>query len=124
MSRVDQVPYQPQSAATARSCNRCHRDTAQGQAFSFKIIGPAPASPGHAPTQETIKCLRCALRHKPMLKRSAIASLVVGTILTALNQGDTLLTGQWSNALFWKIPLTYCVPFIVATYGALTNSRK
>jgi len=59
-----------------------------------------------------------------MLKRSAIASLVVGTILTALNQGDTLLTGQWSNALFWKIPLTYCVPFIVATYGALTNSRK
>jgi hypothetical protein len=59
-----------------------------------------------------------------MLKRSLIASLVVGTVLTALNQGDTLLSGQWSNALYWKIPLTYCVPFVVATYGALTNSRK
>jgi hypothetical protein len=59
-----------------------------------------------------------------MLKRSLIASLVVGTVLTALNQGDILLSGQWSNALYWKIPLTYCVPFVVATYGALTNSRK
>ena len=59
-----------------------------------------------------------------MLKRSLIAALVVGTVLTILNQGDALLSGQWNNALFWKIPLTFCVPFIVATYGALTNSRK
>jgi ABC-type methionine transport system permease subunit len=59
-----------------------------------------------------------------LIKRSFIAGLVVGTILTALNQGDALLNGQWNNALYWKIPLTYCVPFIVATYGALTNSRQ
>ncbi|PKB56864.1 MAG: hypothetical protein BZY73_06265 [SAR202 cluster bacterium Casp-Chloro-G3] len=59
-----------------------------------------------------------------MLKRSLIAALVVGTVLTALNQGDALLWGQWNNALYWKIPLTYCVPFIVASYGALINSRK
>jgi hypothetical protein len=59
-----------------------------------------------------------------MLKRSFLASLVVGTVLTVLNQGDILFAGQWSNALYWKIPLTYCVPFMVATYGALTNSRK
>jgi hypothetical protein len=52
------------------------------------------------------------------------AALVVGTVLTILNQGDILLSGQWNNALFWKIPLTFCVPFLVATYGALTNSRK
>ena len=62
--------------------------------------------------------------HRPMLKRSMIAALVVGTVLTVLNQGDTLISGQWNNALYWKIPLTYCVPFIVASYGALTNSRK
>ncbi len=58
-----------------------------------------------------------------MLKRSAVASLVVGTILTALNQGDVLISGDWNSALVWKIPLTYCVPFLVATYGALSNSR-
>lgn len=64
------------------------------------------------------------MRHWPMLRRSLIASVVVGTALTALNQGDTILAGQLTNALAWKIPLTYCVPFLVATYGALSNSRN
>jgi len=70
-----------------------------------------------------VKCFICALRHGPMLRRSIIAALVVGTILTLLNQGDVLLSGSWNNALYWKIPLTYCVPFMVATYGALSSSR-
>ena len=59
-----------------------------------------------------------------MLRRSAIVALVVGTILTLLNQGDGLLSGQWVNALYWKIPLTYCVPFLVATYGSLAAARR
>jgi hypothetical protein len=59
-----------------------------------------------------------------MLRRSLVAAMAVGTVLTLLNQGDTLLSGQWTAALFWKIPLTYCVPFCVATYGALANGRK
>ncbi len=57
--------------------------------------------------------------HPPMLHRSGVIALVVGTILTAINQGDVLLAGQWSPALAWKLPLTYAVPFIVATLGAL-----
>ncbi|PKB64514.1 MAG: hypothetical protein BZY80_02555 [SAR202 cluster bacterium Io17-Chloro-G2] len=71
-----------------------------------------------------IKCISCALRHGPMVKRSCIAAAVVGTVLTLLNQGDILIAGHWNNAMFWKIPLTYCVPFLVATYGALTSSRR
>ena len=59
-----------------------------------------------------------------MLRRSLFAALVVGTVLTVLNQGDLLFAGQWSNAFYWKIPLTYSVPFIVSTYGALTSVRK
>jgi hypothetical protein len=43
--------------------------------------------------------------------------------LVAINQGDLLLAGRWSPALAWKIPLTYLVPFVVATWGALLNSR-
>ncbi len=46
-------------------------------------------------------------------------ALVVGTLLTAINQGDVLLAGRWPPALFWKLPLTYAVPFVVATLGAL-----
>jgi hypothetical protein len=59
-----------------------------------------------------------------MLRRSAVVAIVVGTILTLLNQGDSMFSGDWSYALYWKIPLTYCVPFLVATYGALTAARR
>jgi hypothetical protein len=56
---------------------------------------------------------------RPVIRRSLRASLIVGTVLTALNQGDLLLTGDFPPALWWKVPLTYLVPFLVATYGAL-----
>jgi hypothetical protein len=58
-----------------------------------------------------------------MLRRSFATALVVGTLLVAINQGDLLAHGQWLPALLWKIPLTYVVPFAVATWGALANSR-
>ena len=99
---------------SAATCLRCSR-TIRGSRYTFRPAGSADG---------IIKCLKCALRHWPMLRRSLIASMVVGTVLTALNQGDAILSGELSGALAWKIPLTYCVPFIVATYGALSNSRS
>ncbi len=61
--------------------------------------------------------------HAPMLRRSGLIAIVVGTVLTAINQGDMLLAGHWSPALAWKLPLTYAVPFIVATLGALGTGK-
>jgi hypothetical protein len=68
-------------------------------------------------------CVAHALRYRPMLKRSLLTSAVVGTILTALNQGNVILGGDFPSDLYWKVPLTYCVPFCVATWGALINTR-
>ena len=106
------------------ACARCGRTLREGRSYVFKpklkpgrLGRPTPESSG-------ARCLRCALRHGPLLRRSLYAALVVGTALTALNQGDILLAGHWSGAFYWKIPLTYCVPFIVSTYGALTNVRQ
>ena len=110
-------------AQTSLECLRCSADLAGKVSFSFKSPVDLPGAT-ESPTATTVKCLTCSLLHWPMLKRSAVASIVVGTILTALNQGDLLLSGQWSSAFYWKIPLTYCVPFIVASYGALTNNRR
>lgn len=59
-----------------------------------------------------------------VLRRSTLAAVVVGTLLTALNHGDVILRGAWSPALWWKVPLTYLVPFLVATYGALGNGKS
>ena len=58
-----------------------------------------------------------------MLRRSSLIALLIGTILIAINQGDLLLRGQWNDSLLWKVPLTYVVPFLVATWSALINGR-
>jgi hypothetical protein len=98
----------------SRAGSRCEAcGTARGPtAFVFQTRGGA-----------LVKCRRCALRHRPMLERSLAVALVVGTLLLIINQGDVLLSGSWPPALLWKIPLTYLVPFLVATWGALVNSR-
>lgn len=59
-----------------------------------------------------------------MLRRSALTALLVGTLLVAINQGTVLVTGQLPLDLLWKIPLTYAVPFCVATWGALGAARR
>ena len=74
---------------------------------------------GPVPVQ---KCLRHSLTHRPLLTNSIKTALVVGTILTLINQGNVVLSGEFPPALYWKIPLTYVVPFVVATYGALGAS--
>jgi hypothetical protein len=52
-----------------------------------------------------------------------LIALLVGSVLTAINQGNLLLDGEFPASLYWKIPLTYCVPFLVATAGAVLNAR-
>jgi len=73
------------------------------------------------PDGAVTKCFGCAVRYRPLLRRSTLIALVVGSVLVAINQGDMLV--RWDLALLWKVPLTYLVPFVVATWGALINSR-
>jgi hypothetical protein len=68
-------------------------------------------------------CLPCALRYPPLVKRSLGIAALVGTVLLAINQGDVLFSSRWPATLAWKVPLTYLVPYLVATWGALLNSR-
>jgi len=75
----------------------------------------------------TLKCMWCAIAHRELLWRSARVAVVVGSLLILLNQGDKLLLalgGDVATDLWWKVPLTYCVPFCVATYGALGNAKR
>jgi hypothetical protein len=70
------------------------------------------------------RCLWCALRCRPLLRRSTMTALAVGTLLVLINQGAVLISGQLPSSLVWQVPLTYSVPFCVATWGALSNSRR
>jgi hypothetical protein len=51
-------------------------------------------------------------------RRSLVVSLVVGTILNLINQGDVLFGDGRLDLV--KIILTYLVPYCVATYGAVS----
>ena len=52
-------------------------------------------------------------------KKAFITALVVGTILTLINHGDVILAGHMPPLT--KVALTYCVPFCVTTWGAVTG---
>ena len=112
------------TAVQLSNCTGCGRKLRQGWGFAFRVPPHLGGRGTRTPGGVIIKCILCSLRHIPMLRRSITVALVVGTILTLLNHGDTILAGNWKSALYWKIPLTYCVPFCVATFGALTNSRR
>lgn len=47
-------------------------------------------------------------------------AFVVGTVLNLINQGDVLLSLQMQDLVWGKLLLTYCVPFLVSTYTAVT----
>ena len=55
------------------------------------------------------------------LRRSLITSLIVGTVLSAINQGDVVLAGEAPNLV--KIGLNYLVPFCVVSYGCVSARR-
>lgn len=99
-------------------CSHCNVALTDRLVFRFGVAGNEDR-----PNGVVLKCLKCALCHWPMIKRSMKVAVVVGTVLALLNQGDLFLMGDLNNSMLWKLPLTYCVPFVVATYGALANIK-
>ena len=110
--------------ALSHACGTCGRLVNKGWGFGFKAVSAEANGDAQAQASEIFKCLFCAIRHMSMVTRSLKVAVAVGTVLTLLNQGDSLFSGAWPNARYWKIPLTCCVPFLVATFGALSNIRR
>ncbi len=54
-------------------------------------------------------------------KKAVFTALVVGTILTAINHGDVILSGLAPPP--WKVMLTYCVPYCVAAWGRRSRAN-
>lgn len=56
------------------------------------------------------------------VRRSLAVALLIGTLLNAINQGPEMLAGEWP--VWWKLVLTYFVPFAVASYGSYAAFRS
>ena len=55
-------------------------------------------------------------------RKAAITALIVGSVLIGINHGDSVLAGE--PVALHKVLLTYCVPYLVATWGAITGKMS
>lgn len=62
-------------------------------------------------------------KHPAILKTSAKAALLVGTVLAFINYSGSILALNLNSAQITKILITYCVPFLVATYVAAKHAQ-
>lgn len=51
-------------------------------------------------------------------------ALVVGTLLSAVNQGDVIVQGMAGTAVVIKILANYLIPFLTSSTGALLAVRR
>jgi len=50
-------------------------------------------------------------------------AIVVGTILSAVNQGSVILAGDATGLTWTRIAVNYLIPFVVASIGYLAGCR-
>lgn len=68
------------------------------------------------------EALRIVLRREH-LRRTLRIALVVGLILTAINQLDVILAGDATAGTWIKCGANFAVPFIVSNLGLLAGKR-
>ena len=74
---------------------------------------------GNLPTKPSWRLACSCAMSDGVPTRSLGVALVVGTVLNLINQGDAILAMERVSWL--KIVLTYCVPYAVCTYGAVSS---
>lgn len=58
------------------------------------------------------------------LRRTVKIALVVGVVLTSINQLDVILRGDATAITFVKCGMNFVVPFIVSNLGLLAGQRE
>ena len=61
------------------------------------------------------------LKHPRVVKRAFFVALVVGALLNIINQGIRLFDG---SLIWWKLGLTYVVPYCVSSYSSASERVK
>ena len=61
---------------------------------------------------------------KSIMSKAVKISLIVGTLLNIINQGGYLINFDFDNVNFFKIALTYLIPFFVSSYTAASIQMK
>lgn len=84
---------------------------------------PGEGNPPGGPTWRSWREAAGLVLRGATVSVAAPVSGVVGTLLSAVNQGDVLLAGDASAATVIKVGVNYVVPFTVASIGFLGARR-
>ena len=57
-----------------------------------------------------------------VFRRCSVVALVVGTLLSLLNQGDVIVAGRFDGVVTLRVIGNYLIPFIVSNLGAMTSA--
>jgi hypothetical protein len=103
----------PEWAVGDRATPTARRSSAHG-------VGIEPAQ------GRTVTVVGQHLPWRAMLTRSAVIALAVGSLLVCINHGDHLCQEPVCAGFYWKLALSYVVPFVVSlasTTLALRDAR-
>lgn len=64
------------------------------------------------------------LRDPVAMRRTLLIALIVGTILSAVNQGDHLVHGEVGPVIVLRIAANYITPWIVSSIGYVSARRR
>lgn len=62
-------------------------------------------------------------RRPANLRRTTRIALVVGTVLTLINQADVIARGDATWLTVLKVGMNFVVPFIVSNLGVISGAR-
>jgi hypothetical protein len=91
------------------------------EAKAKRIQAARPA--GQAEPWRTAGEAVVVLRQPVVLRRTVRIALLVGTILSAINQGGVILGGHATLVLWLRVVANYLIPFGVSNAGVLSATR-
>lgn len=59
-----------------------------------------------------------------MLNQGDVLADAIWPVLSAMSHGDPLAHGAWPASLWWRIPLTFLVPFTVSLHAGYLATRR
>ena len=68
--------------------------------------------------QSTFQMFWHCFFHRKVIKKAVKVAIIVGIILNLINQGDVIITMEFSQINWSKFILTFFVPYSVSSYSA------
>jgi hypothetical protein len=88
--------------------------------------GLPPTVPVHGTLQgwRTIGEAARLVTRATIIRRTLTTAVVVGTLLSAINEGYLVAQGELSAGTWARIAANYLIPFMVANVGVLSATRR